>query len=276
MARRGAGRCNDPRGPRPGARRPRHHHRRRDAARELLKPLRDRARRRRHRQSRHRARPLGASQSRAARRRQDQAQASCRSARSRIPDEEHRPHGEDDGARPLHHVAAGAKRLLRERGGLRARLCRGRERGDQGPLRRRRRHRADRRTLYAGAAGEGAPIRPEGTAARPRRRERHEGAPHLLRLCRDHPRAPGGLFVPAGACRHTARPDLDRDRTIEARHVGARQAPGEDDYPRRHRPLRPERRDAGDRGGAHSPRTAACAGGEDRGGAGLRHEIPAA
>ena len=31
----------------------------------------------------------------------------------RIPQGQYRPHGEDDRARPLHHVAAGAERLLR-------------------------------------------------------------------------------------------------------------------------------------------------------------------
>ena len=157
----------------------------------------------------------------AARRRQDPPQACGGGARPRIPEGQHRPHGEDDGARPLHHVAAGAERLLRQRRGAGARLRRGGERGDQGPLRRRRRHRADRRALHAGAPGEGAPIRAEGGGAGTRRRHRHEGAAHLLRLRGDHPRAPGGLLVPAGACRHAARPDLDRDRAVEARHVGA-------------------------------------------------------
>ena len=69
--------------PRAGAGRARHHHRRRDAARKLLQPLRDRARRRRHRQSRHRARPLRPSQSGAARDRQGAAQAPGGGARRR-------------------------------------------------------------------------------------------------------------------------------------------------------------------------------------------------
>ena len=86
----GAGRRDAARDPRPGARRPRHHHRRRDAARELLQPLRHRARRRRHRQSRHRARPLRPSQSGAARRRQGAAQASGRGARREVPARQHR------------------------------------------------------------------------------------------------------------------------------------------------------------------------------------------
>ena len=40
--------------------------------------------------------------------------------------------------------------------------------------------------------------------ARARRRHRHDGRAYLLRLCRDHPRAAAGLFVPAGARAMTA------------------------------------------------------------------------
>ena len=64
MAGGGAGRRHAARDPRPGARRARHHHRRRDAPRELLQPLRHGAGRRGHRQPRHRARPQRPSQSR--------------------------------------------------------------------------------------------------------------------------------------------------------------------------------------------------------------------
>ena len=39
----------------------------------------------------------------------------------------------------------------------------------------------------------------KGLDGRARRRQRHHRDPHLLRLCRHHPRAAGGLFVPAGA-----------------------------------------------------------------------------
>ena len=80
-----AGRRDPARDPRAGARRPRHHHRRRDAARKLFQPLRDRARRRRHRQSRHGARPLRPSQPGAARHRQGAAQASRGGARRAVP-----------------------------------------------------------------------------------------------------------------------------------------------------------------------------------------------
>ena len=65
----GAGRRHAARDPRPGGGRARHRHRRRDPARELLQPLRHRARGRRPRQPRHRARPQRPSQPRAARRR---------------------------------------------------------------------------------------------------------------------------------------------------------------------------------------------------------------
>ena len=87
---RGAGRRDAARHPRPGARRARHHHRRRDAPRELLQPLRHGARGRRHRQSRHRARPQRPSEPGAARRRQDPAEARGRGARPRVPQGEHR------------------------------------------------------------------------------------------------------------------------------------------------------------------------------------------
>ena len=176
VSRPGAGRRDAARHPRPGARRARHHHRRRDAARKLLQPLRHRARRRRHRQSRHRARPLGPSQSGAARRRQGAAQASGRGEGRAVPARQHPPHHQDHGARPLHDVAAGAERFLQGPGGDGARLRRRGERRDQGPVRGRRRHRADRRALHAGAAGEGARVRPQGVqrgaraASRARRR----------------------------------------------------------------------------------------------------------
>ena len=58
--------------------------------------------------------------------------------------------------------------------------------------------------------------------------------------------------------------------------VGARQAAGQDDHPRRARPQRHERRDAGDGRRAHPPRAALRAGREDRRRARLRHEVPAA
>ena len=73
-----------------------------------------------------------------------------------VPARQHHAHHQDHGARPVHHVAAGAERFLQGRGGDGARLRRRGERRDQGSVRGRRRHRADRRALHAGAAGEGA------------------------------------------------------------------------------------------------------------------------
>ena len=45
-------------------------------------------------------------------------------------------------------------------------------------------------------------VRLEGAQPRARRRQGHDRGAHLLRLCRRHPRAAGGLFVPAGVRRH--------------------------------------------------------------------------
>ena len=68
-------------------------------------------------------------------------------------------------------------------------------------------------------------IRPQG--AQPRARAASTGndrGAHLLRLCRDHPRAAAGLFVPAGARELAGAADLDRDRAVEARLLGAGEA----------------------------------------------------
>ena len=51
-----------------------------------------------------------------------------------------------------------------------ARLCRRGQCRDQGPVRGRRRHRADRRALHAGASGKGAQVRAQGLQSRARRR----------------------------------------------------------------------------------------------------------
>ena len=91
----------------------RHRHRRRAAARELLEPLRDRARRSRHRQPGRRDRPHRPREPRPARRRADLAPASGRGARRRVPARELEPHDQDHAARPVHDVPAGPGRLLR-------------------------------------------------------------------------------------------------------------------------------------------------------------------
>ena len=149
-------------------------------------------------------------------------------------------HDQDHRARPLHHVAAGAERLLRATSAAGDGLRRRGERGDQGPVRRRRRHRPARRALYAGAPGQGARVRPRGAEPRARRRHRHDGGPYLLRLRRDHPRAAGGLFLPARA----GGTPLSQQISIETAQskldcAGAGEAAGQEDHPRRDRPVRP-------------------------------------
>ena len=59
--------------------------------------------------------------------------------------------------------------------------------------------------------------RAQGAQPRARRRHRHDRGAHLLRLCRDHPRAAGGLFVPAGVRRLAGAAGVDRDRAVRAR-----------------------------------------------------------
>ena len=76
-------------------------------------------------------------------------------ARPEVPARAHVTDGQDHGARAVHDGAAGAGRLLRVAGGARVRLRGGGQRGDQGPVRGRRRHRAARRALPAGPLGRG-------------------------------------------------------------------------------------------------------------------------
>ncbi len=56
---------------------------------------------------------------------------------------------------------------------------------------------------------------------------------HLLRLCRDHPRAAGGLFVPAGIRQFAGAAGLDRNRAVRSRLRGAGEAARQDHHPRR-------------------------------------------
>ena len=69
---------------------------------------------------------------------------------------------QDDHPGAVHDVAAGAERLLRDRRGARPRLRGGRQRGDQGPVRRGRGRRADRRALHAGPRRDGTALRAAG------------------------------------------------------------------------------------------------------------------
>ena len=170
LSRRSAGRRDDPRHQGAGRGGARHRHRRRNPPRELFEPLRDRARRNRHRQSRRRARPLGPSQSGAAHRRKNPPQAPRRGRGSQVPAPAHDAQGQDDRARPVHHEPAGAERLLSLGRRSGDGLCRGGQRRDQGPVRRRGGCRPDRRALHAGAARSGRGIWPRG--AQPRARGR--------------------------------------------------------------------------------------------------------
>ena len=70
-----------------------------------------------------------------------------------VPAQEHLPPHQDHPARPVHHGAAGAGRLLQGRGSARDGARRGGERRDSRPQGRGRRRGADRRALAAGAAG---------------------------------------------------------------------------------------------------------------------------
>ena len=107
----------------------------------------------------------------------------------------------------------------------------------QRSVRRRRRRGADRRALHAGAAREGAEIRPEGAQCSARWGHGHDGRAHLLWLCRHHSRAAGRLFVPAGTRRIASPAGLDRNGAIQPRLLGAREAAGQDHHPRRARSL---------------------------------------
>ena len=90
-----------------------------------------------------------------------------------------------------------------------------------------------------------------------------------------HVRPEGYSFLPElGRLGRAA--GLDRNRAIQARLHGAGEAAGQDHHPRCARPVGHGDRNAGDGRRAHPPRAAACAGREDRGGAGLRAQIPAA
>ncbi len=97
------------------------------------------------------------------------------------------------------------------------------ERGDPRPLRRRRRHRADRRALHAGAAREGARVRP-----RRRSTGRSTASPARPRCTsasatpRSSTRGRQRLFVPGRTEGLLVPPGLDRDRAVEPRLVGAR------------------------------------------------------
>ena len=203
-----------PRHPRSGTRRHRHRHRRRDAARELFQPLRDRARRRRHRQPRRGDRPHRPREPGAAHRRADRApprRSRCATSSSCVRTRTGAIKITLPG--PFTHGAAGSGRLLRATRRARDGLRRRGQRGDPRPVGRRRRRRPDRRALPAGAARTRRGIRrSRRSTARSPAIDGHDGAASLLRLRRDRARpSERRLRVPA-ASSTTRSPARSRSR----------------------------------------------------------------
>ena len=106
VPRRGAGRRDAPGDQGPGGRRARHHHRRRDPARELLEPVRDGARGRGPRQPGQRARPVGSSEPGAPRHREDPAPAPGGGGGRQVPPVAHEEEDQDHRAGTVHDVAS--------------------------------------------------------------------------------------------------------------------------------------------------------------------------
>ena len=189
----------------------------------------------------------------------DPPQARGGGGRPQVPARAHHAQGEDHRAGAVHDAAAGAERPLQERrrggDGLRGR----RQRRDQGPVCRRRRRGADRRALHAGAAGEGAPVRPAGAEPCARRRDRHDRRAHLLRLRGHHPPAAERLLVLARTGAVQLQAGVDRDGAVEARLLGAHAAGRQTRDGGLHRPRGPERRVGGNRrASASSVRCLTC------------------
>ena len=202
---RSARRCDVDRDPRHGAGRDRHHQRRRDPARELFEPLRDRARRRRHRATPGRRidrtghpnpvpRIVGP-----IRRRTPVMVRDVEFLRA-----QHRSADQDHGSRSVHDVAAGAERLLSRRRERRAGLCGSGKRRTARSASRRRRRRADRRAVPAGAVRRSRRVRVAGDRARARGHRRHDRDAHVFRLRARRARAARRLSV-SGRARRARR-----------------------------------------------------------------------
>ena len=233
---------------RPGARRAGHHHRRRDAARELLEPLRDRARGRRHRQPGHGAGPQRASRTRCrAWSARSSASTPSRCATSSSCARTRQPHGEDDRAGAVHDVPAGAERLLRRSRrrwawptptpcARRSSTC-----SRPAPTSCRSTSRTCRRAPSRRASTGSPPSSAPPTGCR---------GTTAVHICFGyaaiiHERPSGYSFLP-----ELAETDCDQvsieTGAVRARPRGARLAAGQDDHPRRARPL--------DRRGGDAPR----------------------
>jgi len=98
----------------------------------------------------------------------------------------------------------------------------------------------------------------------------------LFWLRRGGARQAVGLFVPGRARGLQGPTDLHRGGAAQARSRHLAGTAVENHYSGRHRPVRHDGRDAGDRCRAHSAGTGPRPGKSGGGGAGLRHEIPAA
>ena len=211
LPRAGAGRRHPARHPRHGAGRHRHHHRRRNAARELLQPLRHGAggdRRRASGRDRQQPRPEDAG---AEGGRQGPADQTRRGARHAVPARQHREAGQDHPARSLHHGPAGQGRVLQGRRGdvhgLRRRGERGGARAGQG----RRRRDPARRAVAAQQSRGGQALRGEGDQPRAGGHHRADGGASLLRLRR---RGAGPASRPATpSCRSSPTPSPSRSRS---------------------------------------------------------------
>ncbi len=187
------------------ARRARHRHRRRDAPRELLQPLRHRARRRRPRQPRHARWTAAATPTRcrasSGKIRRTHAGARCAtwSSCARNTDRADQDHR----ARPVHHGAAGAERLLqRRRTRCALDYAAARQRGDQATCS----PPAPTSCRSTSPTCRRAPRRRASTASRRSTRalegvDRHDGACTSASATRRSIHArPDGLLVPAASC----------------------------------------------------------------------------
>ena len=279
VPRAGAGRRHPPRHPRHGARRHRHHHRRRDAARELLQPLRDRARGRRHRQPGHGHRRAPGATTPVPR-----VVGKIRRTRpGRVRDvqflrAQHRPRRQDHAAGPVHDDAAGARTS--------STATSKRWRWTSPPPSTRRRATCRRPAPTSSSSTS------RGCATIPEAAKRYavkainralEGitVPTVVHLCFGYAavvpaQQADRLLLPAGARgQHRASRSRSRRRSRSSTSACSR-AGRQEDHARRDRPRRPRRRDrrAGRR--AHPRRARSTSRRDAHPGARLRHEIPAA
>ena len=277
----GAGRRDAHRDPRPGAGGAGHHHRRRDPPRELLEPLRARARRHRRRQPRLDARPHRQPDAGAARDRADPPpRAGARRRTPRFLRGEHRPHDQDHGARARSRwpsrrrtSTTAARRSARSRSPTRS---------------------ARRSPTCSPPAPTSSSSTSRGWSRAPSRRARfgietlrraldgvarHDGAAHLLRLPVVHGQGPHERayhFLPELAASPLDQISIETAQS-GARPRGARAARGQDDHPRRdragHAPTSSRAETVAERIRRALPHKSP-AGARRR--AGLRHEVPAA